>query len=621
MTAVHVDPYWKWAVATGYAHTGAGDKGGNTWVPLLVELVMADDKPNQALALHQQLQNSAFKGFVPAVYRKPGVVYCTAWVARDGISSLPSAFVRRFKLGLAANAVDQPLEPSFESIKESMTGGIKNALSGAACVLAIIDDYVHCDHPAFQTGEGASRIELMWDQADNQSTLTNPPNYGYRKLLKDPRSWCTASNKTAASHGTLVAGIAGGRVTPGFRMRRSSPLLFAGAAQTDAASDAPMAVVMLPNSTVADTSGGALGVNVLDALTFLVNNVDADTHLLVNLSFGTMAGAHDGTGILESALEDLMIKRKGKLTIVLPSGNSFESQCHAQFSLKEKADHWLTWRVLPDDKTCSYLELWLDRDAHISVELQSPDGRQTLTLSTGGNQAVSRQGSTAFAGMWEDPPAPGSAKKRVLIALAPTRCMNDAPCTQHGDWTVQVTNEDNKSIDLVHAWVERDNASFGQRTRGRQSYLVDKDSRRQPSRGFLAASESASGITGFGSLNSIGTFPSATVVSGYNLKSDSVANYSGAGSNGAGHVRAPNYAAPSEESLMLKGLPSVGNAANAVVRLGGTSVATPYATRLIFNQLAANAAYAGGDAVGPALPESTSPLLRVAGLCLEAEQD
>ena len=40
--------------------------------------------------------------------------------------------------------------------------------------------------------------------------------------------------------------------------------LFANSPATDAASDAPMAVVMLPDLTVADTSGGALGVNVPD---------------------------------------------------------------------------------------------------------------------------------------------------------------------------------------------------------------------------------------------------------------------------------------------------------------------------------------------------------------------
>ena len=589
MTSVHADPYWKWAEVTDYAHTGAGGMAGKKWVQILVELVMPNDISEQALALHTRLQSGLFgghyKGFVPSPYRKPGTKYCTAWVARDGLAHLPVDIVHRFKLGLAINipAASATSAFPFEGNEECLPSRMAhNPLKNERCVLAIIDDYVNHDHPTFKTALGTNRIKLIWDQAGNTSTAFHTPNYGYGRLLKDLRPWSSASHKLRMSHGTHVAGLAGGAVTPGFRMRRSSPVLFANAAQTDAASAAPLAVVMLPNSTVADTSGGALGVNVLDALTFLIDNMGVDTHLLVNLSFGTMAGAHDGSGILESAVQNLITRREGKLTVVIPSGNSFESQCHAQFSLKDKPTHTLLWRVLPDDKTCSFLELWLPQDANVSVTLHAPDGRQSLTLNSGGNNSVLLVQGVAFAGMWEDPPAAASAKKRIFIALAPTRCMNAAPCAPHGDWTVAIENQGNDSVELIHAWVERDNTSFGQPTRGRQSYLVDEKTVRTPSPPVTTA---AGDLTGFGSLNSIGTFTDATVISGYNLKTRTVANYSGAGSARAGHVRAPSYAAPSEESLMLKGLPSIGNAANSVVRLGGTSVAAPYATRLIFNSI------------------------------------
>lgn len=605
MTIVHADPYWKWSEATNYAHTRAGEQSGKQWVQILVELVMPTDQADQAdqaAALHNYLQKGSHKGFVPEPYRKPGTRYCTAWVARDGIAHLPPEIVERFKLGLAANDPDKSKNTFSESIEESWGAGAKNGRAVSPCVLAVIDDYVNCAHSTFATTGGNSRIKLVWDQAGNTSTVSKTPNYGYGKLLKDLRPWSFANNKIRASHGTHVAGLVGGAVTPGFRMRNSSPHLFANASKTDAASKAPMAVVMLPNSTVADTSGGALGVNVLDALTFLLGNIDAETHLLVNLSFGTMSGAHDGSGVLECAIQDLIDKRPGKLTVVLPSGNSFESQCHAQFSLEADAPYSLTWRVLPDDKTCSFLELWLPSDANVSVGLQSPDGTQALVLDDEVDHVVLPSGGVAIAGLWRDPPAKASGKKRVLIAMAPTRAAKGTPCAPHGDWTVKVTNLDTKPIALIQAWVERDNASFGQRTRGRQSYLVDKDSLRKPS----PLAPAATGVvTGFGSLNSIGTFAGATVVSGYNLKTRTVANYSGAGANGAGGVRAPSQASPSEESWMLKGIPGIGNQANSVVRLGGTSVAAPYAARLIFNDITAGSTGESRSAVGAALDPRT----------------
>lgn len=596
MTSVHADPYWKWAEATDYAYTGIADRTGSWWVQILVELELSDDQRNPADALHAYLQTSPTRGFVPKPYRKKGVQYCTAWVARDDITNLPFDIVRRFKLGLAANTSDKSIN-LFSEINKEWNGSL-SLFKDKACVLAIIDDHVNCEHPAFKDSKGKSRIQLTWDQSGNAATSPhtfNKPNYGYARLLGDMRPWSTANNKIRASHGTHVAGLAGGSVTPGFRLHKSSPHLFANSPATDAASDAPMAVVMLPNSTVADTSGGALGVNVLDALTFFLDNIATETHLLVNLSFGTMSGAHDGTGVLESAIENLITKRPDKLTMVLPSGNSFESQCHAQFSLDAKATSALTWRVLPDDKTCSFLELWLPADASVSVTVQSPGCHQTLSVAPLIEDALLKVGTSVVAGIWRDRSATASQKKRILIAMAPTCTGTGQPGAVHGDWTVTVTNSGDKTIQFVQVWVERDNASFGQRLRGRQSYLVNAASLRhrvQLAPTLLAVN---SGITGFGSLNAIGTFASATVVAGYNLRTQSVANYSGAGSNGPVNVRAPSYAAPSEESSLVRGLPSIGNTANTIVRLGGTSVAAPYAARLLFNALSAGSAPPHGE--------------------------
>lgn len=621
MSNPRVDLYARWGDATNYIYSDA--QAPNWFVQVLIEFKEKLAYNNLAEELNRRLRANHC-GFVAKPYRhpgKPGARYCTAWIARNRILTLPTDLVERYKLGVAVQPNDAYTSTEFFSNPATFEKTIKVILNSSddellpvqsnrarrtfkpvnpsafdekSVVLAIIDDAVAIDHPEFLDAIGQSRVGLWWDQTTNGFAASQGgavPNFGYT-LLKQDLPLVDTKGLRASYHGTHVASLAGGRTSPSYRARRDG-FAVAAAAPLDAASDVAMAMVMLPNLTVADTSGGALGVNVLDAITFLLQNVPAAAHLVVNLSFGHHAGPHNGTSVLECALAELVANYKNRLTIVLPAGNSFDSQCHASFDVEKNDHHTLTWRVLPEDKTPSYLEIWLPAGSQCDVTVTNPQGQVVAANIAMNNGCTWPDGANVTGGVWLDSnPANGNGKQMVLVAMAPTISAASAPgatakpTALHGDWTIQIHNRsDNKKIQEAHAWVERDNSSFGRKNKGRQSYLVDANRARER----RATAPMPSQITGYGSLNAIATGYAAVVVGAYEVRSGKASAYSGAGTN-SGSLRSPDLAAPGEITPLLKGVLGVGNHGTGMVRLSGTSVAAPLYTRSFINSIATSAA-------------------------------
>ena len=88
---------------------------------------------------------------------------------------------------------------------------------------------------------------------------------------------------------------------------------------------------------------------------------------------------------------------------MLPSGNSRLSRLHTKISLSprgQKGDvRKLQFRVLPDDRTCSYLEIWLPTrdetwtdDGWMELTLTPPAGRKVAASSSWNKEACDRVG-------------------------------------------------------------------------------------------------------------------------------------------------------------------------------------------------------------------------------------
>ena len=242
----------------------------------------------------------------------------------------------------------------------------------------------------------------------------------------------------------------------------------------DAASQAEIAAVELPRPVFEDSSATGMGPHVLAALDFIRKQVPNDRPLVVNLSYGSQGGPHNGSTLVERGIDQFVETRSkdAPTAVVVPAGNARRAEAHACWDGLGKVAE-LDWWVMPDDESDSFLELWYPnkKGVEINVSLRSPDGFG-LALSVGlREQQVAWRDGRVRAGVFHRPHGvvPGD-QCVVLIALGPSAGLRGLGAMA-GLWRVRVENTGKVKVP-VDAWLERDDAPLGSRRRTPASRLV-----------------------------------------------------------------------------------------------------------------------------------------------------
>ncbi len=384
--------------------------------------------------------------------------------------------------------------------------------------------------------------------------------------------------------------------------------------------------VQLPIPTVLDTAGGTLSAAVLDGIHDALAQADEGQHVIVNLSFGTHSGGHDGTSMLERAMCELLCLYDGSeaaqgktLHIVLPAGNSHLWRCHACARLQPGRPHTLHWKVQPDNPVDSFVELWFDEAASARIRLTSPDGTTTFIdirdSDTTTRQAFIpprrsvdgvKQPFTEAGLVSPRMPTQSTRGRMVLVAVAATgwplppliitntdpaapdpstrpgaatRWSQARGAAQHGVWKIEVTAHD-ASPDFFHAWVQRgDTAPLRGRAfrgyQGRQSYFLDLP---------------GAGVEPTFTLNGIATAKHQRlyVVGAMRRHDDCLSRYSAAGPNRCERSRmeGPDWVVHVDESRNQPGLLVASFLGGTAYRVSGTSMAAAVLTRHLYEHLA-----------------------------------
>ena len=328
--------------------------------------------------------------------------------------------------------------------------------------------------------------------------------------------------------------------------------------------------------------------------------------LVVNISYGSVVGAHDGTALLETAMADLA-EAHGRMAIVLAAGNSHGTQRdgeatdvqqrlpsgrHAECrSLRPGGATTMQLYVPPGKPIETYLEIWFDvvgaqaaaeqflDDAEVAVEVRSPTGALLQIKRLPGaafddpRPAHTAAGLLGFARV-----AQSRLRSMVLLVVASTQVSSQRVEVPSGVWRVRVGNRGLRTL-RVQAWVERD-----MQPRGRTSQAA----RLLPG---AAGDAEAAELNDDNSFNNIAT--------GAQVFRVGALTWLGRGRDGRPRVSAyssaagrgqpgPELAAIADMSPALPGVRVSGNTSAAVARMNGTSVAAPQAARWIANQLADN---------------------------------
>lgn len=631
------DPYLVWAEADDFA--GYGDRRPK-WLPIAIELM-----PGASV---QQLLDAASGKWlhVPPVYTSPvapaGLTFCTARVRPAFFKHIQPggrlhALVLRFELGLpAAEYADDPNAPGKGNPPPNSTGAAYQAeaqaetlLSGK--VLALIDDSLALAHANF-LHQGKARTAYFWRQDANGTGRTPTPlGYGHELTAADINAAMQANTSsglvdetavyialglstlgkkmpkrehffhaldTSVSHGTHVMDLAAGPRTllaqvgnlpPGF----DAPPTWAQA--NDDASRAPLIAVQLDYDTVRDTSGGSMNVHVLDGLMYILSRCADDAKVTTNISFGTLAGPHDGTSLLEAAMDQLIGLLGGRLNIVLAAGNSYQLRTHANKTLSKGERHTLDWHGLPDDSTQSFVELWIEENCDgLEIRLTPPGCAPLPALKFGESRMWTNGGKQPLCALiYPETVATGRRGTCALLAVAPTFSFGLATATApSGVWKIELINTGKKPV-TVDAYVERDDVVVGTRSGARQSHFEDKwyDTSGNPD-AFVDHPDNPSAIRRSGNFNSIATGQRTVSVGGTRITGPRWAHYSpqkpdpDAGRpQRPGVVKVPDAEAFSDENPATPGVSAAGTRSGATVRLRGTSDASPQEARRLLNNM------------------------------------
>jgi len=237
--------------------------------------------------------------------------------------------------------------------------GLKQKYFGDSVIIGIVDQGFDYTHPTFYDTTGTRlRILRAWEQGNDQGPA--PSGFSYGTEITGPDALLAKQYSDAESHGTHVAGIAGGSgfLTPGNQYRGVAP-------------DANLIFVRIGNSASAVTDG----INYI-----FQQAASAGKPAVVNLSLGSHIGPHDGTSLMDQAIDNLV--GPGKI-VAGAAGNEGGTPLHIHHAFNSD-----TIRTAVDfenrDPVYNYgrIEHWGSANSDFSVALRILDQSLNVIATT-----------------------------------------------------------------------------------------------------------------------------------------------------------------------------------------------------------------------------------------------
>jgi hypothetical protein len=506
------------------------------------------------------------------------------------------------------------------------------SVADGTVVMGVIDDGIAFAHDRFRNGL-STRVEYWWLQDGIYRAGPSGLLYG-RELGKadidDLIQKCTSAgivdedelyqraglndfrfdlHKSAAwrlSHGTHVMDLACGHDPNDNRM------------------DRPIVCVQLPARVTADTSGAQLCFYATEAINYILRRADQIAQqrkakilpVVINMSYGLIGGPHDGTMRFERFMDASIAQRRARgstLDIVLPAGNSHLARCHAQVNFSPPSSiAELPWRILPDDRTASYLDVWLppltgSGSGRLELTVTPPNGAESPPFDEGSTSLLQLRDANnrVYCELQYHLFGAPTARGRIRVSVQPTTVLDSSfAIAPAGVWTIRLKNKSLAPSERVHAWIQRDETLYGHPIRGRQSYFHDASYQRYDHPGRdVEVDNTASLVRRASLLNGIGTGHETVVIGGFVRSTRRMAKYSAAGPSTQSQSttrparRGPDAVTISDDAIEHDGVLGAASRSGAAIALNGTSVAAPQIARWLACERAKGVMTRGRDLV------------------------
>jgi len=329
---------------------------------------------------------------------------------------------------------------------------------GEGTMVCIIDTGIDWSHPDFTDEDGNTRIQAIWDQVDDSTSVNTPagndpsrfrqgfnPDYGSEYLRQDIQAALDGSGsvnqKDINGHGTHVAGTAG---SSGEAYERST-----GTERYEgAAPEADIIAVKAGNRTFSS-------INYINGIAYCQDVAEAaGKPVVVNMSLGGDFGPHDGSAPRAQAVSQL--SARGGSAVITSAGNSGSpfSPIHTAAPLPagDSVDVGIDvseYTPNPGEQNDLYAAtLWAYQPGPYEVSVYTPQEQDTLTVTIDGSQQVR---DTSLA----------TPRGTVLLAssvsgngryfrLAAFDAAEGAPPAE-GQWTMRI-RQNGENDTSVHGW-------------------------------------------------------------------------------------------------------------------------------------------------------------------------
>jgi minor extracellular serine protease Vpr len=257
--------------------------------------------------------------------------------------------------GISYIQLDEPVRPDMNVVRQttrvdSVHKGINlnTAFSGKDVVVGIIDFGFDYNHPIFYDTTGSRyRVKRVWEL---NGTGTPPAGYTYGNEITDTVAIkAHGTDNAQQTHGTSVAGIAAGSGYGSFQNNKYRGVAY----------EADMVLVGVRRDSIAQQWMEGSFSDFIDGIAYIFKYASSvNKPAVVNISWGSQSGPHDGSTLFNEACDNLT--SAGKI-VVMSAGNEGEEKIHLSktFTASDTTLHTFL-DFVPDLYKRTWIDIWGD---------------------------------------------------------------------------------------------------------------------------------------------------------------------------------------------------------------------------------------------------------------------
>lgn len=301
---------------------------------------------------------------------------------------------------------------------EPLQTGFGFSLFGKGILIAVLDSGIDYTHPEFRNPDGTTRILAIWDQTGTG----NPPegfDLGTEYSREEINEALTGGNKSVsegADRRSLADNMGAGIQLPIRDLSgHGTAVAVIAAGSSGVAPQAQLLIVKLGNSA---PDFFPKTTELMMAVEYAYRKaLEVQMPLVINLSFGTVYGPHNGTGLLETYLDEMM--GRWKSVIVVGTGNEGNAAGHVHSTLREGTDEVIPFSVATGEPGLN-VQLWKSYTDQFEIYLQAPDGTQIGPLYENLGPQRYRMGATNLL-IYYGKPSPFMISQEIFFDFIPER--------------------------------------------------------------------------------------------------------------------------------------------------------------------------------------------------------